>query len=64
MLFAVFLTGTTAYLRPELTRWMRPEMVATTVDPVQAGLAAVTRLRELAPRSANWFIALPGRANQ
>ena len=60
VLFAVFLTGTAAYLRPELTRWMRPEVAATTVDPVQAGLAAMTRLREVAPRSANWFVDLAG----
>jgi uncharacterized iron-regulated membrane protein len=60
VLFAVFLTGTAAYLRPELTRWMRPELMATRPDPVQAALTAVARLRELAPQSANWFIEIAG----
>ncbi|MDU7523532.1 MAG: PepSY-associated TM helix domain-containing protein, partial [Roseomonas mucosa] len=30
VLFAVFLTGTAAYLRPEISYWMRPEIVRST----------------------------------
>ena len=60
VLFAVFLTGTAAYLRPELTRWMRPEITVISADPVQAGLVAVEQMRRLAPVSPSWFIGLAG----
>ena len=60
VLFAVFLTGTASYLRPEITRWMRPGVAASTVDPARSALAAVAELRQRALGSPSWFITLPG----
>ena len=58
VLFAVFLTGTAAYLRPEISLWMRPELPLARLGP-----DAVPRLLEgmahLAPGSASWSIGLP-----
>ena len=58
VLFAVFLTGTAAYLRPETTSWMRPELQAGAAGP---GLAQATidHLAQVAPRSPSWVIGLP-----
>jgi len=58
ILFAVFLTGTAAYLRPEISYWMRPELALSTPGPNDAA-TAVTALQGLAPRAPAWFITLP-----
>ncbi|TWA85703.1 putative iron-regulated membrane protein [Azospirillum brasilense] len=59
LLFAVFLTGTIAYFRQEVTVWMQPELHGSIPD---AGTAerAVERMSQLAPDAAQWTIALPG----
>jgi uncharacterized iron-regulated membrane protein len=58
VLFAVFLTGTAAYLRPEITTWMRPELRTTTFGP-DAAQAVLNNLQQIAPRSSTWLITLP-----
>lgn len=58
VLFAVFLTGTAAYLRPEISYWMRPEIAAATPGPRDAEVA-VAAMQSLAPNSPSWFISLP-----
>ena len=58
ILFAVFLTGTAAYLRPEITNWMRPELQAAPSGPA-AAQAVLDHLAQAAPRSASWFVTLP-----
>ncbi|MCL4067452.1 PepSY domain-containing protein [Pseudomonas sp. GX19020] len=58
LLFAIFLTGTVAYFRTEVTWWMKPELHASVVAEDPVGLA-VSRLKELAPAAASWSITLP-----
>ncbi|MDR0997046.1 MAG: PepSY domain-containing protein, partial [Zoogloeaceae bacterium] len=59
LLFAVFLTGTLAFFRQEITFWMQPELhtaSAATID-----YAAISRALEAhAPGAAQWTISLPG----
>src|SRR5690606_23513276 len=58
LLFAVFLTGTIAYFRQEVTAWMEPETAASRPSP-QAAEVAIAKLREVAPDAASWRIGLP-----
>ncbi|SMH31079.1 PepSY-associated TM helix domain-containing protein [Azospirillum agricola] len=58
LLFCVFLTGTTAYARHEITRWMQPERVEAADSPNAAAAAIATLSRE-APQARRWLIMLP-----
>lgn len=58
VLFAVFLTGTAAYLRPEISLWMRPELDFVRPGP-DAAPKLMERMARLAPQSTNWVITLP-----
>lgn len=58
LLFCVFLTGTTAYARHEITRWMQPERIEATGSPNAAAAAVATLSRE-APQARRWLILLP-----
>ncbi|MCI0755852.1 PepSY domain-containing protein [Roseomonas vastitatis] len=58
VLFAVFLTGTAAYLRPEISYWMRPELSLSRSGPRNAEVA-MAAMQALAPDSPSWFITLP-----
>jgi uncharacterized iron-regulated membrane protein len=58
VLFAVFLTGTAAYLRPEISYWMRPELAVSKPGPHNAAVA-VAAMQSMAPNSPTWFITLP-----
>jgi uncharacterized iron-regulated membrane protein len=58
ILFAVFVTGTMSYFRPEISQWMRPEMRDAKMHP-DAAAKAVVLLQERAPNSPRWFISLP-----
>jgi len=62
LLFAMFVTGTAAYFQHEISRWMRPELVAT-ADPVSATQAAITYLRTREPDAESWFITPPSARN-
>ncbi|MGV2497430.1 PepSY-associated TM helix domain-containing protein [Pelagerythrobacter aerophilus] len=59
ILFAMFLTGTASYFRPEITRWMQPELRAKSVSAAQATEAAVRHLQATSPDDEQWFIYLP-----
>ncbi|MBO9352749.1 PepSY domain-containing protein [Bordetella petrii] len=61
VLFAMFLTGTLAFFRPEITHWMQPEMPARPagMPAAQAADAAQRYLRQHAPDASRWFISLP-----
>ncbi|KAF1048253.1 PepSY-associated TM helix domain-containing protein [Xylophilus sp.] len=62
VLFMVFLAGTLAYYRAEITLWMKPEShVATLGLPAQADLAAraLATLEKKAAGSNRWIIGLP-----
>ena len=62
LLFAMFVTGTAAYFQQEISRWMRPELVAT-ADPVSATQAALGYLQTRQPDAESWFITPPSARN-
>ncbi len=59
VLFAMFLTGSMAFFRPEITRWMQPEINVQPVATVQAVKMAEQYLVEHAPDARRWFITPP-----
>ncbi|MEN4921894.1 PepSY-associated TM helix domain-containing protein [Achromobacter spanius] len=59
VLFAMFLTGSLAFFRPEITRWMQPEIQVQPGPPVQAVATAQRYLTENAPDAKRWFITPP-----
>lgn len=59
VLFAMFLTGSLAFFRPEITRWMQPEIQAQPAPAVQAVATAQRYLAEHAPDAKRWFITPP-----
>jgi len=59
ILFAMFLTGTASYFRPEITRWMQPELHLRAVPPDMAAATAVAWAQANAPHDEQWYIYLP-----
>lgn len=56
VLFAMFLTGSLAFFRPEITRWMQPEIQVQQAPAVQSVQIAQRYLEEHAPDAKRWFI--------
>ena len=65
ILYAMFLTGTVAYFRDEITQWMRPELPALhqVPDPAVVAKRIVDELALQAPASPTWRIGLPDARN-
>jgi len=65
ILYAMFLTGTVAYFRDEMSQWMRPELPAQKHVPDAAVVAQtiVDRLAQQEPASPTWSIGLPDERN-
>jgi len=59
ILFAMFVTGTASYFRPEITRWMQPEYRPRPVGNAEAARTAVAWLQKNAPHDEQWTIYLP-----
>ncbi|WP_298398652.1 PepSY domain-containing protein [Sphingobium sp.] len=59
ILFAMFLTGTASYFRPEITRWMQPELQLAPVSPRHAAELAVAHMQATSPDDEQWYIYLP-----
>jgi len=59
ILFAMFVTGTASYFRPEITRWMQPEYRPHAVPQAEAARTAVAWLQKNAPHDEQWTIYLP-----
>lgn len=59
VLFAMFLTGSLAFFRPEITRWMQPEIDVQPAPTMQAVETAQRYLAEHAPDAKRWFITPP-----
>jgi uncharacterized iron-regulated membrane protein len=59
VLFAVFVTGTASYYKDDISRWMRPELSETRVDPVAAATAAGRFLAGRREGSGGWLVTLP-----
>jgi uncharacterized iron-regulated membrane protein len=60
ILFAMFLTGTASYFRPEITHWMQPELRPQLVAPEDAAAAAVRYLQAHRAR-CRAMVYLPAR---
>jgi uncharacterized iron-regulated membrane protein len=58
LLFAVFLTGTIAYFRHEVTLWMQPELHRSHRVENTAEIA-LERLSRLGPEATEWSVSLP-----
>ncbi|AIT27068.1 pepSY-associated TM helix family protein [Bordetella holmesii 30539] len=58
-LFAMFLTGTLAFFRPEITQWMQPEITSRTAPPLQSVETAQRYLDEHAAKATRWFFSIP-----
>lgn len=60
LLFAVFLTGSLSYFRPEISMWTRPEIrAAEVVDQTAALRSAQAFLERNAEGASRWLIELP-----
>lgn len=59
ILFAMFLTGTASYFRPEITRWMQPELRLPYVAPPRAAETAVAYLQKVGANDDQWTVYLP-----
>lgn len=59
VLFAMFLTGTLAFFRPEITSWMQPEIQTRPASAAQSVAAAQRYLDEHASDATRWFITPP-----
>lgn len=59
LLFAIFLTGTLAYFKDEISHWMQPEVQAHPLDDTRSLTVAQAYLQQQAPNAARWFITLP-----
>ncbi len=59
VLFAMFLTGTLAFFRPEITSWMQPEIQVRPAPAAQSVAMAQRYLAEHAPDAKRWFITPP-----
>ena len=59
VLFAMFLTGTLSFFRPEITRWMQPEIQAQAAPVLESVKLGQRYLTEHAPDAKRWFITPP-----
>ncbi len=63
VLFAIFVTGTASYYRPEISKWMRPELSEAAPDPVAAATRAGAFLRKTMPDAVGWSVKPPNAEN-
>lgn len=57
VLFAIALSGALSIFRPEISLWARPELSASTVDPLLADAHALDWLSRHAPAASAWYVA-------
>jgi len=60
LLFAIFLTGTLAYFKDEISHWMQPEIPARSVPTETSLTLAQQYLEQRAANASRWIIDLPG----
>ncbi|WP_208280748.1 PepSY-associated TM helix domain-containing protein [Massilia oculi] len=68
LLLLVFLGGTAAYYKHEITFWMKPELhkaadAPSRVTPAESAALAVRELQQRAPKANAWFLDLPHERN-
>jgi uncharacterized iron-regulated membrane protein len=59
ILFAMFLTGTASYFRPEITQWMQPEFRSVPVSAAHAARTATRYMQQVGADDVQWFVYLP-----
>ncbi|VVN86075.1 PepSY-associated TM helix domain-containing protein [Pseudomonas fluorescens] len=59
LLFAIFLTGTLAYFKDEISHWMQPEIPARSVTSEASLTLAQQYLQQHAAGASRWLIDLP-----
>lgn len=59
LLFAIFLTGTLAYFKAEISHWMQPEIPVHAIDSANSLSLAQGYLQQHAPAASRWLIDLP-----
>ncbi|VVM79461.1 hypothetical protein PS645_02189 [Pseudomonas fluorescens] len=59
LLFAIFLTGTLAYFKDEISHWMQPEIAARSVSSEASMTLAQDYLQQHAAGASRWLIDLP-----
>lgn len=59
LLFAIFLTGTLAYFKDEISHWMQPEIPARAVTSEASLTLAQDYLQQHAAGASRWLIDLP-----
>ncbi|VVO87696.1 PepSY-associated TM helix domain-containing protein [Pseudomonas fluorescens] len=59
LLFAIFLTGTLAYFKDEISHWMQPEIAAHSLDSEASLALAQDYLQQHAAGASRWLIDLP-----
>ncbi|AWL03630.1 PepSY-associated TM helix domain-containing protein [Massilia oculi] len=68
LLLLVFMGGTAAYYKHEITFWMKPELhkaadAPSKVTPAESATLAVRELQQRAPKANAWFLDLPHERN-
>ena len=68
LLLLVFMGGTAAYYKHEITFWMKPELhkaadAPSRVSPAESATLAVRELQQRAPKANAWFLDLPHERN-
>lgn len=65
ILYAMFLTGTVAYFKDELSQWMRPELAhqVTVPDPAVVAQRVANELETIAPGSPQWSMRVSDDRN-
>ncbi|MDQ2147376.1 PepSY-associated TM helix domain-containing protein [Alcaligenaceae bacterium C4P045] len=56
VLYAMFMTGTLAFFRDEITAYMKPEVQVQAVTPDQAMITGMRYLQTHAPDALRWFV--------
>ena len=59
LLFAIFLTGTLAYFKDEISHWMQPEIPARSLSSAASLTLAQRYLEQHAAGASRWLIDLP-----
>ncbi|HVJ37091.1 MAG TPA: PepSY-associated TM helix domain-containing protein [Stenotrophomonas sp.] len=64
VLLLIFMGGTSAYYKEEISRWMRPELPIAQTDTATALASAEHYLRRNAPDALSWNLTLPDARSQ
>jgi uncharacterized iron-regulated membrane protein len=63
LLFAIWLTGTLAYFKEEISHWAHPEIPVRALDGRASVTSAQAFMQRHAPDAQRWFVSLPSARN-